>query len=241
MNSVAIAIENKSSVLTDAEVQAAIPALQHQVSYDFKPYWNEGARLVWVPSGSSPPRGAGSWLLSILDDSDQAGALGYHDVTADNTPLMKVFAKTDLDNGLSWTVTASHEILEALADPWISAAWQTSNTEFTALEVGDPVEADELGYMIDGTLVSDFILPAWYVSGLKVPKYDFGGHVSGPLQVAPGGYISIFVSGKGWTEKQMKEGRLVEVEREENDPRFRDRSVANTLEPTEAVPQHVPA
>ena len=241
MNSVAIAIENQSSVLTDEEVQAAIPALQHQVSYDFKPYWNEGARLVWVPSGSAPPTGAGAWVLSILDDSDQAGALGYHDVTADNTPLMKVFAKTDQDNGLSWTVTASHEILEALADPWISAAWQTSNTEFVALEVGDPVEADELGYTINGVLVSDFILPAWYVSGLNVPKYDFADHLSGPLQVAPGGYVSIFVSCKGWTQKQMRDGELVDVEREADDPRFRDRSITNALEPSEAVPQTVRA
>ena len=241
MNSVAIAIENKSSVLTDDEVRGAIPALQHQVSYDFKPYWNEGARLVWVPSGSSPPSGAGAWLLSILDDSDQAGALGYHDVTPDNTPLMKVFAKTDQDNSLSWTVTASHEILEALADPWINSAWQTSNTEFVALEVGDPVEADELGYAIDGVEVSDFILPAWFVSGLKVPKYDFAGHLSGPLQVASGGYISIFVSGKGWTQKQMRDGRLVDAERDEDDPRFRDRSVTNALTPSEAVPLTIQA
>jgi hypothetical protein len=241
MNAVSIAVENKSSVLTDEEVQAAIPAWQHQVSYDFKPYWNEGARLVWVPSGSSPPTGAGSWLLSILDDSDQAGALGYHDVTADNTPLMKVFARTDLDSGLSWTVTASHEILETLADPWISAAWQTSNTEFVALEVGDPVEADELGYLIEGVLVSDFILPAWYVSGLKVPKYDFAGHLSGPLQIAPGGYVSIFVSCQGWTQKQMRDGALVDVDRDPDDPRFRDRSITNALEPSEAVPLKVPA
>jgi hypothetical protein len=119
-NSVALAVENKSTVLMDAQVQAAIPALQQQVSYHFKPYWNEGARLVFVPSGSVPP--IGSWLLSILDDSDQAGALGYHEVTSDNTPLLKVFAKTDQENGLSWTVTASHEVLEAIADPWVSSA-----------------------------------------------------------------------------------------------------------------------
>jgi hypothetical protein len=241
MNDVAIAIENKSSALTDKEVQAAIPALQQQVNYDFKPYWNEGARLVWVPSGSSRPTGAGSWLLSVLDDSDQAGTLGYHDVTSDNTPLLKVFAKTDLDSGLSWTVTASHEILEALADPWVSSAWQMTNREFVALEVGDPVEADELGYMIDGTLVSDFILPAWFVKGLKVPKYDFAGHVGGPLQVAPGGYVSIFVSGKGWTEKQMRGGELVDSARDKDDPRFRDRSVTSALEPSQAVPLTVHA
>jgi hypothetical protein len=226
-NSVALAVENKSSVLTDAEVQGAIPALQQQVSYHFKPYWNEGARLVFVPAGSVPP--IGSWLLSILDDSDQAGALGYHEVTADNTPLLKVFAKTDQDHGLSWTVTASHEILEAIADPWVSSAWQTSNTEFYALEVGDPVEADQLGYQIGNVLVSDFILPAWFVPGLKVPKYDYAGHLNGSLQVAPGGYVSIFVSGSGWTQKQMHEGQLVDVQRDKGDPRFRDRSKGSTL------------
>jgi hypothetical protein len=226
-SNVALAVENKSSVLTDAQVRAAIPALQHQVSYDFMPYWNEGARLVWVPKGSAPPSGA--WVLSFLDDSDQAGALGYHDVTADNTPLLKVFAKTDQANGLSWTITASHEILEAIADPWINAAWQTSNSEFYALEVGDPVEADKLGYKIGSVLVSDFILPAWFVKGLKVPKYDFAGHLKGPLTVASGGYVSIFVSGKGWTEKQMRRGRLVEVARDPEDARFRDRSKSATL------------
>src|SRR5262249_1467902 len=142
----------------------------------------------------------------------------------DNTPLLKVFARTDLDSGLSWTVTASHEILEAIADPWISSAWQTSDTEFYAIEVGDPVEADELGYTIGGVPVSDFILPAWFGPGLNVPKYGYAGRLSGPLEVAPGGYVSIFVSGEGWTRRQMREGELIEVELDPDDPRFRDRS-----------------
>jgi hypothetical protein len=223
----ALAVENKSTVLTDKEVRAALPALQQQINYDFMPYWNSGARLVWVQKGSVPPRG--SWVLSILDDSDQAGDLGYHDVTADNTPLLKLFAKTDIESGASWTVTASHEILEAIADPWVNAAWQTSNTEFYALEVGDPVEADKLGYKIGNVLVSDFILPAWYVKGLKVAKYDFAGHLKRPLQIATGGYASIFTSGKGWKEKQMRKGRLVTVKRDPDDARFRDRSKSNVL------------
>jgi len=48
----------------------------------------------------------------ILDDSDQAGALGYHDLTSDGLPIGKVFAASDLKAGTSWTVTASHELLE---------------------------------------------------------------------------------------------------------------------------------
>jgi len=121
------------------------------------------------------------------------------------------------------------QILEAIADPWVSAAWQTSNTEFYAVEVGDPVEEDKLGYKIGGVLVSDFILPAWFVKGLKVPKYDFAGHLKAPLQIAPGGYASVFTSGKGWKEKQMRKGRLVAVKRDPDDARFRDRSKSNVL------------
>ena len=55
-----------------------------------------------------------------MDDSDQAGALGYHDLTSAGLPMGKVFARTDLQNNLSWTVTVSHELLEILGDPMIN-------------------------------------------------------------------------------------------------------------------------
>ncbi len=215
-----IAVTNQSSVVPDADVLTAVKAVQHQVSYHFRPYWNETGRLVVCAPDAVP---VGAWHLSILDDSDQAGALGYHDVTPDNTPLLKVFAKTDQHYGLSWTVTMSHEVLEALADPWISMAWQTTDTEFVAVEVGDPVEADTLGYLVDGVHVSDFVLPAWFVQGLEVPLYDFKGHLSKPLEVADGGYVSIYESGKGWTQKQQHGGRLEAVPLDTSDPRFRPR------------------
>ena len=56
----------------------------------------------------------------MTDNPDQAGALGYHEITSQGTPLGKVFAKLDLQSGASWTVTLSHELLEMLADPWIN-------------------------------------------------------------------------------------------------------------------------
>jgi hypothetical protein len=216
-----IAVTNESSVLHDDEVRTAMVALQQQIHYDFRPYWDLAGQLVFCKPGSVPPE---AWHLVFLDDSDQAGALGYHDLTETEKPILKVFAKTDKQYGLSWTVTASHEILEALADPWICAAMQTSNTEFYALEVGDPVEADKYAYDKHGTLVSDFILPSWFVPGISMPKYDFAGHLKKPLEVIDGGYCSIYVSGQGWTQKQMRDGKLVGVALEEGNPRFRDRS-----------------
>jgi len=115
MPNVTVSIFNDSTALTDADVQPVVAALQRQVSEHFAPAWGIDATLAFVPKGQQPR--AGSWWLVVLDDTDQAGALGYHDTTPDGLPMGKVFAKTDLDNHLSWSVTVSHELLEMLGDP----------------------------------------------------------------------------------------------------------------------------
>ena len=113
-----ISLFNRSTTLTDAEVAQAVLALQTQIHRDFAPAWGIDADLVFVPKNAAPaPR---SWWVTILDHSDQAGALGYHDVTSEGLPLGKVFAATDRQYGNQWTVTASHEILKMPADPAIN-------------------------------------------------------------------------------------------------------------------------
>lgn len=69
----------KIAVITDNDVKKVVPALQTQVSRDFAPAWGIDADLVFVPKGKKPP--AKYWWLVMLDNSDQAGALGYHDLT----------------------------------------------------------------------------------------------------------------------------------------------------------------
>src|SRR3989454_11276915 len=118
MANIHISVINRSTVLSDSEVQAVVPALQTQVHRDFAPAWGIDADLTFVPQEGTPS--PGSWWLVVLDNSDQAGALGYHDVTDEGMPLGKVFAKTDMIYGLQWTVTASHELLEMLGDPDIN-------------------------------------------------------------------------------------------------------------------------
>jgi hypothetical protein len=113
-----ISVINESTVLTDADVIPVVSALQQQVTNDFRPAWGLDAELTMIPQGQQAP--AGTWWLVILDDSDQAGALGYHDLTPDGLPIGKVFAASDLKFGTSWSVTASHELLEMLADPNIN-------------------------------------------------------------------------------------------------------------------------
>src|SRR5207248_3422725 len=142
-----ISIINASTVLQDSDIAPVVDALQQQVTNDFLPPWGVNAELTFIPSGTPPP--PGTWWLSILDDSDQAGALGYHDLTKEGLPLGKVFAKTDLTFGENWMVTFSHELLEMLADPNINLTVfdeSQGGGRLYAYEVCDPCEADQFGY-----------------------------------------------------------------------------------------------
>jgi len=207
-----ISVVNLSTVVTDAEVETAVAAIQIQVDRDFAPIWNMPANLVFVPKTATVP--ATSWVLQVLDNSDQAGALGYHELNTTEVPLAKIFAKTDLENNLSWSVTMSHEILEMIGDPYvdISVFVQTTATEgyLFAFEMCDAVEDDSIGYKINDVLVSDFVLPPFYETGAVAgAKFDFCGHLTAPLSIAPGGYMSIFPvnpTTKGWTQQTGAEG-----------------------------------
>ena len=140
----------------------------------------------------------GWWQISVTDNPDQAGALGYHELTSRGTPLGRVFA------GLIYgaecrAVTLSLKLLEMLADPWIDWCTQGTDGKIYALEVCDAVESDKLGYEIDGVLVSDFITPAW-VESTRADRVDFKRRIAKPLECAAGGYISVLDAAGGWTQ-----------------------------------------
>jgi hypothetical protein len=197
-----IAVKNLSTVIKDAQVTAALPAFQKQVSSDFCGTWGIDASLHFFTAKAKLP--AGTWLLGIFDDADQAGALGYHDLTRTGMPLGKVFAKTTIAEGGLWTVTFSHELLEMLADPNINlCAFDEVNRRLYAYEVCDAVEADALGYKIDGVTVSDFVLPSWFepVHVTKGERFAFKSKVTRPFQLLPGGYIGYFdLATGGWDQ-----------------------------------------
>src|ERR1700687_472785 len=113
-----VAVTNASTCLTDTQVSAVLPALQRQVTLDFRAYWSVDCQLRFLTEGEPLPDGW--WQISVTDNPDQAGALGYHELTSRGTPLGKVFAGLDLQSGASWTVTLSHELLALMADPWIN-------------------------------------------------------------------------------------------------------------------------
>ena len=73
-------IINASTVLKDADIDAAVPDLQTQITRDFAPAWGIDADLAFYPKKNAPPKT--SWWISVLDTSDEADALGYHDLTS---------------------------------------------------------------------------------------------------------------------------------------------------------------
>jgi hypothetical protein len=209
MANIKIAVINQSTVVKDAEVKTVVAALSKQVKNDFAPIWGVDADLSIVDKAAHPPKGY--WWLVILDNSDQAGALGYHDLTNEGLPLGKVFAGTDLQYNQKWSVTTSHELLEMLGDPDVnlSALLQTQDTQGTlyAYEVCDACEADEDGYTIDGIAVSDFVYPAWFetmwltteAGGVQFDKQKL---LTRPFSLRPAGYASILQinAPNGWTQ-----------------------------------------
>jgi hypothetical protein len=221
-----IEVRNLSTVLTDAEVKAALGCFQAQIDGLFRQAWQRTASLSW--RDKSAAHTSGNWRVDLLDDSDQAGALGYHDDVKD-VISGSVFAKTDLDNGYEWTITFSHETLEMLVDPTANLGAQVG-TRWYALEVGDPVEADALGYSVThaghSIQVSDFVLPDWFIPGSAGP-FDARGHLTAPLQLTHGGYLSYWESGQWHSREMSQEGTIVPKALDPDDPRFASRVSAS--------------
>jgi len=210
MANINIAIINACTVLTNNQIHDTIPALQKQIERDFAPSWGINAELTFVPKGSTG--NSAFWWLAIVDDPDIADALGYHDLTPAGLPMGKVFAALDQRLHLQWTVTASHELLEMLADPDVnlSAFVQTGGNTgtFYSYEVCDPCEEDGQGYQIDGIQVSDFVFPAWF-EGFRGPgstQFDQCKHINAPFELLPGGYSLVLdvPSGLGWYQISVR-------------------------------------
>jgi hypothetical protein len=194
-----IAILNHSTLITDDEIAPIVASSQKAIDEDFEPVWGATAVLKQIAKGDSPP--AKAWWIGFFDNSDVANALGYHDVTSDDMPLGKAFVGTVQHYHASISVDFTHELFEMLADPYIMLDVQVDNkgTRY-AHEVCDAVEADELGYKVDGVLISDFVTPEWFSPKFDGP-YDFKEHTKEGLQLLPGGYIGVWTPEKGWTQK----------------------------------------
>jgi len=178
-------------------VHAAAIALNLQVTRDLPQFWPMSATVMYLPNPKKVP--AGVWPVQLVKTlpPDEGG---FHS-DKHKQPFAKVIAtKTDP----TWTIDASHEILEMLVDPYgnrmqssvaieiVRGKIQDGAGQFGYLvEACDPCEDNIYAYTINGVAVSDFITPHFY-DPMVTPgtRYSFTGAIKGPRQILPGGYIS---------------------------------------------------
>jgi hypothetical protein len=199
-----VAVINESKLVGDDEARKVVAAHQKQISQHFAPEWGRDVLMTFYSKADIAKVPTNVAIHAILDDSDQADALGYHDVTPRGLPLGKTFVAADREH---WSVTFSHEGMELAADPYVCDAIQDPTSgAFYALEVCDPCEDNSFAYKVDGVLLSDFITHAWFMpmwrhppKGVVAPAMDFMKHIKTPLTLIAGGYASVFKNGK-WSQ-----------------------------------------
>lgn len=171
-----------------ADVARVSGALQKQAARDFGPYWEVEATVDAYPSLEDVP--VGYWPMVVKTDIEVPGAAGIH--LDDNGQPFALITMSD-----SWSLTASHETLEMLADPLgnrlvagDSPHPDQGRVEFL-VEVCDPSEAAEFGYTVNDILVSDFYTPRFFDPvATENCRYSYTGVIKEPRTILKGGYIS---------------------------------------------------
>lgn len=245
-----IALINASTLVPDDEAAKVRDALNWQMDEGFSAAWALNCNVEFVPKGRKPKK-KDAWWLVIIDDSDWAGALGYHDLTDDGFPAGKVFVRDSHRYGEPWSVTASHELLEMIADPYLKdMSGPEENGLFYCREVCDAVQ-DESYQAPNGVEVSNFMLPAWF---WIVPAYkgvfDFLKTCRKPFEIRPNGYMPLWSPQKQWHEvygssprAKMRARKQVgsRTERRRIGEEFWENSAKDVLDATSEVAQQIDA
>ena len=173
-----VALVSEVKQVKPPELCRVSAALQRQVARDFGPIWQINATVDAFVSLEDVP--VGYWPMIVETQLDQPGAAGIH-LDKDGQPFSLI------EYNDTWSLTASHECLEMLADPFGNrlAAGQSPKSnqgrvEFL-VEVADPCEAVAFSYRVNGQVVSDFYTPN-YFDPIKSggTRYSFSGAVTAP-------------------------------------------------------------
>jgi hypothetical protein len=181
-----IALTSLVPGLSAADLMRIAGALQKQVVRDFSPIWRRRATVAAFAQLEDVP--LGYWPIIVIEQVPQGA--GVH-LDEDGQPYALV------EMGPAWSLAASHECLEMLADPFgarLVAGDSPKNdqgrVEFL-VEVCDPCEASDFAYAVNGVMVSDFYSPHFFDPAAAAGvRYSFSGQIQRPRQVLPGGYLS---------------------------------------------------
>lgn len=204
---IAISIVNRSTALPDADAEDIAQALQTFVSQHVGPLWSTDATVRFIPKGGLLV--PGEWQFVFLDDLNQAGIAGWHSMTSDGLPSGQMYVKQGALFGITPDLLASHEVAEALADPW-GDRMVYANGRFWIVENADPLNlrAYHFGTYRDGRelRMHDFVLPRWFQPGpnskppftyLQTLDQAADPDVKRPFDIGVGGLLNWF-DGANW-------------------------------------------
>lgn len=224
-----IFVINASTRMDEQSLAVAVRAVAHQLHYDVAPAWGaKPVALHHVKDASLVP--AGSYVITVYDDADQADALGYHTEDPDGTVHGKVFVSPVLDNGgtllsgpVSVSAVLSHEVLETYIDPHVQLWAFDGQDAMYAYEICDSVE--DLAYPVFvphpatrttvSVSVSDFQLPAYFDA--QAPAGSALDHLRvlrTPFEITKGGYAVKLTLGASSTVEQVFGEQVTEWKKE---------------------------
>lgn len=125
-------------------------------------------------------------LLTIQDDLDVPGALGFH------ADIAGVIFSRVLFQGDATSVTLSHEVLEEIGDPTCEDFADMGGGTFQAREACDRVEGDAYEVTVDDETVrlSNYLLPAAFAIDSARP-WDRLDRLDSWSGMTPGGYVIV--------------------------------------------------
>ena len=190
-----VALIDQTGAIDPTQMAAVAAALSIQVTRDLSQFWPVSATVQALsPQVGVPPGFFPIFIVASLPP----GEGGVH-LSSNNQP----YANVEAGNG--WMLAASHELCEMLVDPSTNllhtataitlasdGTVQDTSGQFEYLvEVCDPSESPDHGYVINGVPVSDFYTPNYFdpVTSAAV-RYSFTGALTAPRQVLKGGYLS---------------------------------------------------
>jgi hypothetical protein len=186
-------------------IQIWVNAAQVALSRDFAPHWGDATLRYVAPGGGVF---ADEWQLVFFDTSDQAGALGYHDLTPGGKPLGKVFLRDCIADKQNWNVTSLHEVYEMIADPELDQTVRVTIDDVEweyAREVCDAPEDDRFALRVAGHLASNAVTPAWFDPNGQPPYTIYPcDQITAPFMLADGGYIGRRQVGGEWQQQFAK-------------------------------------
>ena len=183
-----LALLSQTDQVPGWQIQIVAAALNKQASRDLEPIWGIPSTVNAFDLLEDVP--TGYWPVIVRDDIGFPGAAGIH-LDDDGQPFGLVQATN------TWTLTASHEVLEMLTDPLgnrlragQSIKPDQGRVEYL-VEVCDPSEDIQFGYRVNGVLVSDFYTPDFFLPRASGNvRYSFTGAIDEPRSILENGYIS---------------------------------------------------